>query len=94
MFESFLFFGIPVPGFVRTSEVKEGSSYDRKILDKVTVEINKAYENLYVSPVFWDGPIMDSGDFHGVYRNFVLRNDQSEVFKLFLVEFTFLQVEE
>jgi len=25
MFEGFLFFGVPVPGFVRMSEVEEGS---------------------------------------------------------------------
>ena len=58
------------------------------------VEINEAYESLYVSPVFWDGPIVDSGNFHRVHRNFVLWDDQSEVFNLPLMELTFLQEEE
>ena len=39
------------------------------------VEINKAYESLHVSLVFQGGLIADSGNFHGVYRNFVLWND-------------------
>jgi len=93
-FKSFLFFGIPVPGFVKMSEIEERSSYGQEILDKAMVEINEAYESLYISPVLWGGPIADSSDFHGVHRNFILRNDQSEVFNLPLVELTFLQVEE
>jgi len=93
-FESFLFFGIPVLGFVGTSEVEERSSYGREILDKAMVEINEAYESLHVSLVLWDGPIMDSSDFHRVHHNFVLQNDQSKVFNLPLVELTFLQAEE
>ena len=59
-----------------------------------TVEINKAYESLYISPVFQSGPIVDSGNFHGVYHNFVLQDDQSEVFNLPLVELIFLWAEE
>ena len=57
------------------SEVEERSSYGREILDKATVEINKAYESLHVSLVFQGGPITDSSDFHWVYCNFVLRDD-------------------
>ena len=72
MFESFLLSDIPAPGSVGTSEVEEGSSYGREILDKATVEINEAYEGLYVNPVLRGGPITDSGNFHGVHRNFVL----------------------
>jgi len=59
MFESFLLSGIPAPGSVGTSEVKERFSYSQEILDKVTVEINKAYEGLYVSPVLQSGLIAD-----------------------------------
>jgi len=54
------------------SEIEEGSSYGREVLDKATVEINEAYEGLYVSPVLQDRPFVDSSDFHRVYRNFVL----------------------
>jgi len=53
-------------------EVKERSSYGWEILNKVIVEINKAYESLHISPVFQGGPITDSSDFYGVYCNFVL----------------------
>ena len=76
------------------SEVKEGSSYSREVLDEVTVEVNKAYESLHISPVLWDGLLTDSGDFNRVYCNLVLRDNQSEVFNLLPVEFTFLQTEE
>jgi len=36
------------------------------------VEINKAYEGLYISLVLRGGSIADSGDFHRVHHNFVL----------------------
>ena len=39
-------------------EVKEGSGDGCKIPDEVAVEINEAYESLYVSPVLWGRPIM------------------------------------
>ena len=94
MFESFLLSGIPAPGSVGTSEVEEGSSYGQEVLDKAMVEINKACEGLYISPVLWGGPITDSGNFYGVYCNFIFRNDQFEVLDLPLVELTFLQTEE
>ena len=94
MFESFLLSGILAPGSVWTSEVEEGSSYGREILDKATVEINKAYEGLYVSLVLQGRLIADSSDFHRVHCNFVLRNDQSEVLNLPLVKLTFLWAEE
>jgi len=85
--------GVPlqVPGFVGMNEVKERSGYGQEILDKAMVEVNKVYESLYVSPVFWSRPIIDSGDFHRVYCNFVLQDDQSKVFNLLPVELTFLQ---
>jgi len=54
------------------SEVEERSSYGREVLDKVTVEVNEAYEGLHVSPVLWDGPLTDSSNFNRVYRNLVL----------------------
>jgi len=76
------------------SEVEERSSYSREILDKATVEINEVYKGLYVSLVLQSGPITDSSDFHGVYRNFVLQNDQSKVLDLPLVKLTFLWAEE
>ena len=76
------------------SEVEEGSGYGRKVLDEVMVEVNEAYESLHISPVLWDGLFADSGNFNRVYCDLVLRDDQSEVFNLLLVELTFLQMEE
>jgi len=51
MFEGFLLLGTPVPGLIRASEVKEGLSYSREVLDEATVEGNEAYESLHISPV-------------------------------------------
>ena len=93
MFEGFLFLGTPVPGMIRSSEVKEGSSYGREVLDEVTVEVNKAYEGLHISPVLQDGPLVDSSNFNKIHRDLVLRDDQPEVFNLLPVELTFLQTE-
>jgi len=76
------------------SEVEEESSYGREVLNKATVEINKAYEGLYISLVLRGRPIADSGDFYKVHRNFVLQNDQSKVLDLPLVELTFLWAKE
>ena len=36
------------------------------------VKVNKAYESLHVSPVLWDRPITDSGNFHEVHLDLVL----------------------
>jgi len=58
MFEGFLFLGTPVSGMIRLSEVKEGLSYSREVLDEAMVEVNEAYEGLHVSPVLWGGPLM------------------------------------
>jgi len=58
------------------------------------VEVDETYERLYISPVLWNGPLADSGDLNRVHRNFVLQDDQSQVFNLLPVEFTFLQTEE
>ena len=79
---------------IGSSEVEEGLSYGRKVLDEATVEVNKAYEGLYVSPVLWSGLLADSGNFNRVHCDLVLRNDQPEVFNLLLVELTFLWTEE
>ena len=79
---------------IGSSEVEEGSSYGREVLDEATVEVNKAYEGLHVSPVFWGGLLADSGNFNRVHRDLVLQNDQPEVFNLLLVELTFLWTEE
>ena len=94
MFEGFLFLGTPAPGLVGASEVKEGSSYGREVLNEAMVEVDETYESLYISPVLWDRPLADSGDLNRVYHNLVLRDDQSEVFNLLPVEFTFLWAEE
>ena len=75
-------------------EVEEGSSYNQAVLDEVTVEVNKASESLHISLVLWDRPLADSSDFNRVHHNLVLRDDQSEVFNLLLVELTFLWIEE
>jgi len=79
---------------IGSSEVEEGLSYGREVLDEATVEVNKAYEGLYVSPVLWGGLLTDSGNFNRVHCDLVLRNDQPEVFNLLLVELTFLWTEE
>ena len=60
----------------------------------MTIEVNEAYKGLHISPVLWDGPLVDSGDFNRVHRNLVLRNDQSKVFNLLLVELILLQMKE
>ena len=60
----------------------------------MAVEINKAYESLYISPVLQGGPVMNSGNFNRVHHNFVLQDDQSKVFNLLPVKLTFLQIEE
>ena len=36
------------------------------------VEVNKAYEGLYISPVLWGRPLADSGDLNRVYCHLVL----------------------
>ena len=63
-------------------------------MDEATVEVNEAYKGLHVSPVLWDGPLIDSGNFNRVHRNLVLRDDQSKIFNLLPVELTLLQTEE
>jgi len=93
MFEGFLLLGTPVPGLIRVSEVKERLSYGQEVLDKVTVEVNEAYESLHISPVLWNGLLMDSGDFNRVHHNLVLQDDQSEVFNLLPVELALLRTE-
>jgi len=79
---------------IGASEVEERSSYDQEVLDEATVEVNETYESLHISPVLWDRPLMDFGNFDRVYHNLVLRDDQSKLFNLLLVELTFLQTEE
>jgi len=49
---------------------------------------------LYLSPVLWDGPLVDSSNFNRVHCHLVLRDNQSKVFDLLLVELTLLQMEE
>ena len=58
------------------------------------VEVDETYESLYISPVLQDRPLADSSDLNRVHHNLVLQDDQSQVFNLLLVEFTFLQMEE
>ena len=89
-FEGFLFFGVPVPGLVGISEVEEQSGYGREISDEAMVEVNKAYENLYVSPVLRGRPVIDSGNFNRVHLNLVLWDDQSEVLNLLPIELILL----
>ena len=72
MFEGFLFLGTLVPGLVGASEVEEGSSYGREVLNEVMVEVDETYESLYISLVFQDGPLVDSGDLNRVHHNLVL----------------------
>ena len=79
---------------IRLSEVKERSSYGREVLDEATVEVNKAYKGLHISPVLWGRPLVDSSNLNRVYRNLVLRDDQPKVFNLLPVELTLLRTEE
>jgi len=58
------------------------------------VEVNEAYKSLHISLVLWGGPIADSGNFHRVYLDLVLRDDQPKVLNLLPMELTLLQVEE
>ena len=76
------------------SEVEEGLSYGREVSNEATVEVDEIYESLYISLVLQDRPLADSGDLNRVYRNLVLRDNQSQVFNLLPVEFTFLRTEE
>ena len=79
---------------IGSSEVKEGSSYGREVLDEAAVEVNEAYEGLHISPALWGGSLADSGNLNGVHRNRVLQDDQPEVFNLLPVELALLQTEE
>ena len=63
-------------------------------MDEATIEVNEAYKGLHISPVLQDGPLVDSGDFNRVHHDLVLRNDQSKVFNLLLVELILLQTKE
>ena len=54
------------------SEVKEGSSYSREVLDEATVEVNEAYKSLHISLVLQDRALTDSSDFNRVHRDLVL----------------------
>jgi len=58
------------------------------------VEVYEAYKGLHVSLVLQDGPFADFGNFNRVHHDLILRNDQSEVFNLFLVELALLRTEE
>jgi len=78
---------------IRSSEVKEGLSYGREVLDEATVEVNEAYKGLHISPVLRGGLLMDSSNFNMVHRDLVLRDDQPKVFNLLPVELTFLRTE-
>jgi len=93
-FEGFLFLSISVPSLVGTSKVEEGPGDGGEVLDKATVEVDEAYESLYVSPVLRGGSIVDSGNLNRVHLNLVLRDDQSEVLNPLLIELTLLQAEE
>ena len=75
MFEGFLLLGTPVPGLIRVSEVKERLSYGQEVLDKVTVEVNEAYESLHISPVLQGRPIVDSSNLNRVHLDLVLQDD-------------------
>jgi len=36
------------------------------------IEVNEAYEGLHISPVLWDGPLADFGNFNRVHHDLVL----------------------
>ena len=79
---------------IGSSEVEEGSSYGREVLDEVMVEVDETYESFYISLVLWDGPLADSSDLNRVHRNLVLRDDQPKVFNLLPMGLTLLWMEE
>ena len=79
---------------IGSSEVEEGPSYGREVLDEAMVEVNEAYKGLHVSPALWGGPLVDSGNLNRVHRNRVLRDDQPKVFNLLPVELALLRTEE
>ena len=58
------------------------------------VEVNKAYESLHVSLILWGRLIADSGNFNRVHFDLVLRDDQSEILNLLLMELTLFQAKE
>ena len=93
MFEGFLFLSIPVPSLVGMGKVEEGPGDGGEVPDEATVEVDKAYEGLYVSPVLRGGPIVDSSNLNRVHLDLVLRDDQSEVLNLFPIELTLLWAE-
>jgi len=43
------------------SEVKEGSSYGREVLDEATIEVNEAYKDQNVVQVHYDNPFRYDG---------------------------------
>ena len=67
-----MFLGVPVPGLVGVSEVKEGPDNGGEVSDEALVEINEAYKSLHVSSVLQDGPITDSSNLNRVHLNLVL----------------------
>jgi len=60
----------------------------------LTIEVNKAYEGLHVSPVLWGGSLMDSGNLNRGNLDLVLQDDQSEVLNLAPMELALLQAKE
>jgi len=71
-FKGSVFLIAPEPGCVRLCKVKQRSGQCREVVDKLVVEIGKSQEGLYISPIFWGGPFLDSGDLDRVHRHFIL----------------------
>jgi len=70
-----LFLDTLVPGLIGASEIEEGLSYGREVLNEATVEVDETYKSLYISSVLWDGLLVNSSDFNRVYHNLVLQDD-------------------
>ena len=74
-------------------EIKERACYHREALDEPLVEVDKSKEYLDIHPVLWDRPFMDFSYLYGIYRDFVLQDNKSQIFNPLLLELAFLRVQ-
>ncbi|KDQ30026.1 hypothetical protein PLEOSDRAFT_1027867, partial [Pleurotus ostreatus PC15] len=84
---------VPLP-FLCASEVEERPSDMRVVLDEAAVEIDEPEEGLEFSPSPGGRPVRDSGNLHGIHLDLTLRDDNSEILHLGLLEFALVCSEE
>jgi len=75
------------------SKVIEGACNVGEVFDKSSVEVTKPQETSYVLYGEWSRPFRDSLDLDGVHFDRTVANEDSKVFDLPLMEFTFLRFE-